>query len=90
MNEEVLFKQLIKKKKRFIIPVLVFFLLFYFFLPFAIWFFPNRLTLDRSFLMPWWWLYTFFLIFLTWFLSWMYWRKSLQFDELLVQMKKRD
>lgn len=90
MNEEV-FKQLIREKKQFILPVLLFFLLFYFSLPFAIWLFPNLISLERSvFFMPWWWLYTFLQIILTWIFGWLYWRKSLHLDKLIVQMQKRD
>ncbi len=89
MKEAVIFQQLLDRKKRLIIPMTIFFILFYFSLPFFIWFFPEWITKERnSLFIPWWWLFAFFQLLVTWILGWVYWSKSKKHDELIEDLKQ--
>jgi len=89
MKETVLFQQLLNHKKRLIVPMTIFFILFYFSLPFFIWFFPEWIYKGRdSSFIPWWWLFAFFQLVVTWILGWVYWCKAKKHDELIEDLKQ--
>lgn len=89
MKEAVSFKELLRKKKALIIPVVLFFLLFYFGLPLSVWLFPEMMEYERGpFHLPWWWVYAFLQLIITWFLGWIYWVKAKGFDKMVEKIKQ--
>ncbi|VEF48201.1 phage protein (superinfection immunity) [Bacillus freudenreichii] len=90
MKETILFQQLITSKKRLIIPMTILFIFFYFALPFFIWYLPQWINFEgKSLFLPWWWLFAFFQLAVTWILGWVYWYKAKRHDELVDYLKQR-
>ncbi|HBZ10658.1 MAG TPA: DUF485 domain-containing protein [Bacillus bacterium] len=89
MREAVIFQQLLKRKKKLILPMTFFFVLFYFALPILIWFFPEWIYKENpSSFIPWWWLFAFFQLIVTWILGWVYWCKAKKYDQLIEDLKQ--
>ncbi len=89
MREAVIFQQLLKRKKKLILPMTFFFVLFYFALPILIWFFPEWIYKESpSSFIPWWWLFAFFQLIVTWILGWVYWCKAKKYDQLIEDLKQ--
>jgi len=89
MKKAIIFQQLIQKKKKFIIPLIIFLSLFYFGLPLMIWFFPSMLENAKGlFHVPWWWLYAFLQLLMTWVIGWLYWVKAKRFDAMVEKLEQ--
>ncbi len=83
--ESVRFKKLMGEKKRFIIPLTVLFLILYFTLP-VLTSFTKVLHAPAIGDITWVWLFSFFLIVMTWSLVTIYIKKSAKFDKMAAKI----
>ena len=81
------FKALMVSKKRFLRPMIIFFLVFYFSLP-VLTSYTTALNHNAIGFISWAWIFAFAQFIMTWTLSMIYSRKSVQFDQMIEEIKK--